>query len=153
MVRCWKQLALLLIEVHVKLFFDYRARATMCRAGVRRLGHTFCWCSLILSLPLRDDRIAASVRSLMGRRCRQQPVLHLIDVHVKLFLEHSARATMGRAGCRHHCHIFCWCSLTWSLPLFYDRIAAPDRAWMERTVQTTASSSSDRGPRSAFVRS
>ena len=63
----------------------------MCRAGVRRLGHTFCWCSLILSLPLRDDTIAASVRSLMGRRCRPQPVLHLIDVHVKLFFWSTVR--------------------------------------------------------------
>ena len=39
----------------------------MCRAGSRRHGHTFCWCSLIRCLPLRDDRIAAPVRALMGK--------------------------------------------------------------------------------------
>ena len=34
----------------------------MLPAGSRRHGHIFCWCSLIVWLPLHDDRIAAPVR-------------------------------------------------------------------------------------------
>ena len=51
----------------MKRFFDYMARAPMLPAGSRQFGHTFCWYSLILWLPLHDDRIAAPFRVPMGK--------------------------------------------------------------------------------------
>ena len=52
---------------------------------------------------------------------------------------------MLRVGGRRLGCIFCWCSLIMWLPLHDDRIAAPVRVPMGKTVQTTASSASDRG--------
>ena len=51
----------------MKRFFAYMARAPMLPAGSRQFGHTFCWYSLILWLPLHDDRIAAPFRVPMGK--------------------------------------------------------------------------------------
>ena len=61
------------------------------------------------------------------------------------FFDHRAKTTMFRAGGRRLGCIFCWCCLIMWQPLHDDRIAAPVREPMKKTVQTTASSASDRG--------
>ena len=122
------------------------ARTTMLPAGSRQLGHTFCWKSLIRCLALRGDRIAAPVRSLMGNTVQTTAssasdrgfcqAIFGPQSEGELFCELVVDVLVT---------IFCWCSLIMWLPLRDDRIAAPVRVPMEKTVQTTASSSSDRG--------